>query len=201
MPDRYSRGISRPNHRADDLSGDVRWCGRSKPRARLASKKLACTRNFWNHPCGACRKRARSARLPTALAGMPPMTRLNPGRSAVLRRLPEGMQQRDCRATPRSAKNRKGPIRNILSKLGATDRTHAAMIGLKRGIIEFFVHSKSVSRVPFGVFGWRWEILSRLFCDDFFSTFAHGWPRSRLVLMRLAVGMALVRSKNYRAAE
>src|SRR6476469_5653432 len=30
----------------------------------------------------------------------------------------------------------KGHVRNILSKLGANDRTHAAMIGLKRGIIE-----------------------------------------------------------------
>ena len=31
----------------------------------------------------------------------------------------------------------KGRVRNILSKLGANDRTHAAMIGLKRGIVEF----------------------------------------------------------------
>ena len=30
----------------------------------------------------------------------------------------------------------KGRVRHILSKLGANDRTHAAMIGLKRGIIE-----------------------------------------------------------------
>jgi DNA-binding NarL/FixJ family response regulator len=31
----------------------------------------------------------------------------------------------------------KSRVKNILSKLGANDRTHAAMIGLKRGIIEF----------------------------------------------------------------
>ena len=31
----------------------------------------------------------------------------------------------------------KGQVRNILSKLGAKDRTHAAMIALRRGIIEF----------------------------------------------------------------
>lgn len=31
----------------------------------------------------------------------------------------------------------KGRVKNILSKLGANDRTHAAMIGVKRGIIEF----------------------------------------------------------------
>jgi DNA-binding NarL/FixJ family response regulator len=30
----------------------------------------------------------------------------------------------------------KGQVRNILSKLGANDRTHAVTIGLKRGIIE-----------------------------------------------------------------
>jgi len=30
----------------------------------------------------------------------------------------------------------KGRVKNILSKLGANDRTHAAMIGLKRGVIE-----------------------------------------------------------------
>jgi len=30
----------------------------------------------------------------------------------------------------------KGRVKNILSKLGANDRTHAAMLGLKRGIIE-----------------------------------------------------------------
>jgi DNA-binding NarL/FixJ family response regulator len=30
----------------------------------------------------------------------------------------------------------KGRVKHILSKLGATDRTHAAMIGVKRGIIE-----------------------------------------------------------------
>jgi len=30
----------------------------------------------------------------------------------------------------------KGQVRNILSKLGAKDRTHAAMIGFKRGVID-----------------------------------------------------------------
>jgi DNA-binding NarL/FixJ family response regulator len=30
----------------------------------------------------------------------------------------------------------KGRVKSILSKLGASDRTHAAMIGVKRGIIE-----------------------------------------------------------------
>ena len=30
----------------------------------------------------------------------------------------------------------KGRVKNILSKLGANDRTHAAIIGMKRGIID-----------------------------------------------------------------
>jgi DNA-binding NarL/FixJ family response regulator len=30
----------------------------------------------------------------------------------------------------------KGYVKNILLKLGANDRTHAAIIGLKRGIID-----------------------------------------------------------------
>jgi DNA-binding NarL/FixJ family response regulator len=30
----------------------------------------------------------------------------------------------------------KGRVKNILCKLGANDRTHAAMIGVRRGIIE-----------------------------------------------------------------
>jgi DNA-binding NarL/FixJ family response regulator len=30
----------------------------------------------------------------------------------------------------------KGQVRNILAQLGAKDRTHAAMIGFKRGIID-----------------------------------------------------------------
>jgi DNA-binding NarL/FixJ family response regulator len=30
----------------------------------------------------------------------------------------------------------KGHVKNILSKLGANDRTHAATIAIKRGIIE-----------------------------------------------------------------
>jgi DNA-binding NarL/FixJ family response regulator len=37
----------------------------------------------------------------------------------------------------------KGQVRNILSKLGANDRTHAAMIGLKRRIIEIQITQKS----------------------------------------------------------
>ena len=46
--------------------------------------------------------------------------------------------------------------------------------------------------MPFGVFGWRWEILCSPCLRRLFSTFAHGWPGAGLLLMRLVVGVALV---------
>jgi len=56
----------------------------------------------------------------------------------VLRLIAAGMPtKRLPRNSPSAKKPSKGQVRNILSKLGANDRTHAAMIGLKRGIIEF----------------------------------------------------------------
>jgi DNA-binding NarL/FixJ family response regulator len=56
----------------------------------------------------------------------------------VLRLIAEGKANKEI-ATQVSVSEEtvKGQVRNILSKLGANDRTHAAMIGLKRGIIEF----------------------------------------------------------------
>ena len=46
-------------------------------------------------------------------------------------------EQGNRQGAPLSEETVKGQVRNILSKLGAKDRTHAAMIGLKRGIIQF----------------------------------------------------------------
>jgi DNA-binding NarL/FixJ family response regulator len=56
----------------------------------------------------------------------------------VLRLIAEGHPNKEI-ATQLSVSEDsvKGQVRNILSKLGAKDRTHAAMIGLKRGIIGF----------------------------------------------------------------
>ena len=46
-------------------------------------------------------------------------------------------EQTDRRTSFRLQKTRvKGRVKSILSKLGANDRTHAAMIGVKRGIIQ-----------------------------------------------------------------
>jgi DNA-binding NarL/FixJ family response regulator len=56
----------------------------------------------------------------------------------VLRLIAEGDANKEISAQLSISEDTvKGQVRNILSKLGAKDRTHAAMIGLKRGIIEF----------------------------------------------------------------
>jgi len=55
----------------------------------------------------------------------------------VLRLIARECQQEIAAQLSISEETVKGQVRNILSKLGANDRTHAVMIGLKRGIIEF----------------------------------------------------------------
>ena len=62
---------------------------------------------------------------------------LTPAEIRVLRLIASGNANKEI-ATELSLSEEtvKGQVRNILSKLGAKDRTHAAMIGLKRGIIE-----------------------------------------------------------------
>ena len=63
---------------------------------------------------------------------------LTPAEVRVLRLLAEGNSNKEIAAQLSvSEETIKGQVRNILSKLGANDRTHAAMIGVKRGIIEF----------------------------------------------------------------
>ena len=55
----------------------------------------------------------------------------------VLRLIAEGNSNKEIAARLSVTEDSvKGHVRNILSKLGANDRTHAAMIGVKRGIIE-----------------------------------------------------------------
>ena len=62
---------------------------------------------------------------------------LTPAEVRVLSLIAEGNSNKDI-ATKLSVTEDavKGQVRSILSKLGANDRTHAAMIGLKRGIID-----------------------------------------------------------------
>ena len=63
---------------------------------------------------------------------------LTPAEVRVLRLIAEGNANKEIAAQLSvSEETVKGQVRNILSKLAANDRTHAAMIGLRRGIIEF----------------------------------------------------------------
>ena len=63
---------------------------------------------------------------------------LTPAEVRVLHLIAEGNANKEIAAQLSTSEDTvKGQVRNILSKLGAKDRTHAAMIGLKRGIIEF----------------------------------------------------------------
>ena len=63
---------------------------------------------------------------------------LTPAEIRVLRLIAEGNANKEiANQLSLSVETVNGQVRSILSKLGAKDRTHAAMIGLKRGIIEF----------------------------------------------------------------
>jgi len=63
---------------------------------------------------------------------------LTPGEISVLHLIAEGNANKQIADLLSIAEETvKGRVKNILSKLGANDRTHAAMIGLRRGIIEF----------------------------------------------------------------
>jgi len=63
---------------------------------------------------------------------------LTPGEISVLRLIAAGNANKQiAHQLAVTEETVKGRVKNILSKLGANDRTHAAMIGIKRGIIEF----------------------------------------------------------------
>ena len=63
---------------------------------------------------------------------------LTPAEISILRLIAEGLANKQIAdQLSLTEETVKGRVKSILSKLGAHDRTHAAMIGLKRGIIEF----------------------------------------------------------------
>jgi len=63
---------------------------------------------------------------------------LNAGEIDVLRLIAGGNANKEIAAQLSVPEETvKGRVRSLLVKLGAKDRTHAAMIGLRRGIIEF----------------------------------------------------------------
>ena len=62
---------------------------------------------------------------------------LTPGEVEVLRLIATGNANKEIAAQLSITEDTvKGRVKNILSKLGANDRTHAAMIGVKRGFIQ-----------------------------------------------------------------
>jgi DNA-binding NarL/FixJ family response regulator len=83
-------------------------------------------------------KRTISAEVSFELAGHVTDDALTPAEIRVLRLIAGGNANKEIAAhLSISEETVKSQVRNVLSKLGAKDRTHAAMIGLKRGIIEF----------------------------------------------------------------
>ncbi len=83
-------------------------------------------------------KKALSAEASYQLAEHATDDALTPAEIRVLSLIAEGNANKEIAAQLSiSEETVKGQVRNILSKLSANDRTQAAMIGLKRGIIEF----------------------------------------------------------------
>ena len=82
-------------------------------------------------------KKALSAEASYQLAEHVTDDALTPAEIRVLRLIAEGNANKEIAAQLSvSEETVKGQVRNILSKLRANDRAHAAMIGLKRGIID-----------------------------------------------------------------
>ena len=83
-------------------------------------------------------KKAVSAEVSFQLAEHATSEALTQSEVRVLRLIAQGNANKEIAAQLSIAEDTvKSQVRNLLSKLGAKDRTHAAMIGLKRGIIEF----------------------------------------------------------------
>lgn len=82
-------------------------------------------------------RKAISAEISFQLAEHATDDQLTPAEIRVLRLIARGNANKEIAAAlSLSEETVKGQVRSILSKLGAKDRTHAAMIGLKRGVIE-----------------------------------------------------------------
>jgi DNA-binding NarL/FixJ family response regulator len=82
-------------------------------------------------------RRALSPELAFELAEQSPQNVLTPAEVRVLQLIAQGNSNKQIgEALAVTEDSAKGHVRNILAKLHAHDRTHAAMIGLKRGIIE-----------------------------------------------------------------
>jgi DNA-binding NarL/FixJ family response regulator len=82
-------------------------------------------------------KKTLSVKISRGIAEYATEDALTKGEVEVLRLIAEGKANKQIAEYLSIAEETvKSRVKNILSKLGADDRTHAAMIGLKRGIIE-----------------------------------------------------------------
>ena len=82
-------------------------------------------------------KKALSADASFQLAEHATDDALTPAEISILRLIAEGLGNKQIAdRLSVTEETVKGRVKSILSKLGANDRTHAAMIGLKRGIID-----------------------------------------------------------------
>jgi len=82
-------------------------------------------------------KKALSAEVSYELAEHATDESLTPAEIVVLRLIAAGNANKQVAAQLSITEETvKGRVKNILAKLGANDRTHAAMIGVRRGIIE-----------------------------------------------------------------
>ena len=82
-------------------------------------------------------RKAMSAEASVAVAEHATDDPLTPAELRVLRLIAEGKTNKEIGAQLSvSEETVKGQVKSILSKLGAKDRTHAAMIGLARGMFE-----------------------------------------------------------------
>jgi len=82
-------------------------------------------------------RKALSTEISFELAERSAEDELSPAEVRVLLLIAQGKSNKEIAAELAVTEDSvKGQVRNILSKLDANDRTHAAMIGLKRGIID-----------------------------------------------------------------
>jgi DNA-binding NarL/FixJ family response regulator len=83
-----------------------------------------------------CGKKALSPEVTFQLAEHATDDALTPSEIRVLQLIAQGNSNKEIASQLSVTEETiKGQVRNILAKLGANDRTHAAMIGIKRGII------------------------------------------------------------------
>ena len=100
-------------------------------KSTLANELLAAIRTVHRG------RRALSPELAFELADQGTREALSPSEVRVLRLIAQGNSNKQIADVLSVTEDTiKGQVRSILTKLGAHDRTHAAVIGLKRGIIE-----------------------------------------------------------------